>query len=118
MRASGLGDDWMAFRQALSRLRRAGHAVSHGEIDRGRVGLAAPVLSEDGRAIGSLSYVVAESAIDARGITRLTYLLSAAANEIGAALGAQSLPMRNRPSATLSHRHWQCLRNWFVHCEV
>ncbi len=89
IRGAGLGDDWTAFRQALSRLRRAGHAVSHGEIDLGRVGLAAPVLSEDGRAIGSLSYVVAESAIDARGITRLTHLLSAAASEIGMALVAQ-----------------------------
>lgn len=89
IRAAGLGDDWATFRQALSQLRRAGHAVSHGQIDRGRVGLAAPVLNEDGRAIGSLSYVVSESAIDARGITRLTHLLAAAANEINAALQSQ-----------------------------
>lgn len=80
--ASGLGEDWATFRQTLTRLRRQGHAVSYGEIDPGRVGIAAPILDEDGRAVGSLSFVVAQSEIDARGVNRLVHLLMPAAAEI------------------------------------
>lgn len=82
IRAAGLGEDWTSFRQALTQLRKAGHVVSYGEIDPGRVGIAAPILNEDGRAVGSLSYVVAASEIDARGVSRLVHLLVPAAAEI------------------------------------
>lgn len=84
IRAAGLGDDWTTFRQTLTRLRKAGHAVSYGEIDPGRVGIAAPILNDDGRAVGSLSYVVAQSAVDERSVSRLVHLLAPAAAEIRA----------------------------------
>ncbi|QYY29458.1 MULTISPECIES: IclR family transcriptional regulator [Cupriavidus] len=87
--AAGLGDDWSTFRLGLSRLRRMGYAVSHGEIDPGRVGIAAPILGEDGRAAGSLSYVVAEASVDQGSIARLSHILMGAAHEISISMLAQ-----------------------------
>jgi len=86
IRSAGLGSDWAAFRQTLTKLRRAGHAVAYGEIDPGRVGMAAPILGEDGRAIGSLSYVVPAAEADGRCVNRLVHLLMPAASEIGSAI--------------------------------
>lgn len=82
IKESGLGDDWASFRAGLSKLRRAGYVVSRAEIDPGRVGIAAPILNEDGRAVGSLSYVIADSVADDRCIARLSHILMGAAREI------------------------------------
>ncbi|MEM5438752.1 IclR family transcriptional regulator [Paraburkholderia diazotrophica] len=82
IKAAGLGQDWASFRAELSRLRRAGFVVSRGEVDPGRVGIAAPVQNEDGRAIGSLSYVIADSVADPGCVTRLSHVLMGGAREI------------------------------------
>ncbi|TPG57444.1 IclR family transcriptional regulator [Roseomonas nepalensis] len=86
--ASGLGEDWPAFRTALARTRRAGHQVSHAELDAGRIGIAVPVLGtvlgETRRVLGSLSYVIPEDAADA--VPRLAPALAAAARGIEAVL--------------------------------
>lgn len=59
--ADGLGDDFDAFRRAMTTIRKAGHAVSRGEVDAGMLGIAAPIVGEAGRVQGSLSYVVPQS---------------------------------------------------------
>ena len=41
--AAGLGENWAAFRAAIAAIRRAGCAVSLGELDPQNVGVAAPV---------------------------------------------------------------------------
>ena len=53
-----LGENWGEFRSTLAKLRRVGVCVTRGEIDSGRVGVAAPVFDADGLVLGSLSYVV------------------------------------------------------------
>lgn len=78
--ASGLGEDWTAFRTALARIRRAGHEVSHAELDAGRIGLAVPILDEARRVLGSLSYVI--PAREAASLPRLVPPLAAAAKAI------------------------------------
>jgi DNA-binding IclR family transcriptional regulator len=81
---NGLGDSWDTFRSAMAKLRKAGHVVSRGEIDPGRIGIAAPLLNEDRQAIGSLSYVVPAS-VDETSIPLLASILQTAAREIEAA---------------------------------
>ena len=80
-RLAELGDSWEAFRVAMGNLRKIGCAVSHGEIDRGRIGVAVAVLNEDRHVIGSLSYVVPDTT-DQRTIPRLASLLQTGAREI------------------------------------
>jgi DNA-binding IclR family transcriptional regulator len=50
----GLGDTVDAFLANCARIRRDGHAMTQGELDRGRLGLAAPVVTRERRVVGSL----------------------------------------------------------------
>lgn len=58
--AEGLGGNLEEFRRAMTAIRKAGHALSRGEVDKGMFGIAAPIVGEGDRVYGSLSYVVAE----------------------------------------------------------
>lgn len=50
----GLGDTVEAFLANCARIRRDGHAMTQGELDRGRLGIAAPVVTRERRVVGSL----------------------------------------------------------------
>jgi DNA-binding IclR family transcriptional regulator len=52
---AGLGTDLEGFRRALAVMRRAGLSISRGEIDPGRVGIAAPIFDQEHTVLGSLS---------------------------------------------------------------
>src|SRR6266702_1255521 len=52
---AGLGAGWEDFRRGLAAIRRAGVSVSRGEIDPGRIGVAAPIFDKDRVVLGSLS---------------------------------------------------------------
>jgi DNA-binding IclR family transcriptional regulator len=84
--AAGLGTDWKEFRSRLSRLRKSGVVVTRAEVDRGRIGIAAPLLRPDRHALASLSFVVSESVADDSCIRRLSALVSAAARDVEASL--------------------------------
>lgn len=56
--AAGLGNDWAGFRKTLRDIRKQGYSFSRGEVDSRNVGIAAPILSEDKRILGSLVIVV------------------------------------------------------------
>ncbi len=58
IRAAGLGDDWDSFRANLRRLRKMNAVVSHGEIDSGLIGIAAPIFSADRKVLGSFVLIV------------------------------------------------------------
>jgi DNA-binding IclR family transcriptional regulator len=85
VRDSGSGETWEAFRAAMAKLRRIGYAVTHGEVDRGRIGIATALLDEDRQAIGSLSYVVPAST-EASSVLHLARILQTGAQSIEAAL--------------------------------
>jgi DNA-binding IclR family transcriptional regulator len=95
---AGLGHDWDEFRATLGRMRKDGFVITHADVDRGRIGIAAPILDQDRKAIGSLSYVVPEST-DSRTITRLTSLVMGGAREIEAEL-AKDQPGVSSPEVT------------------
>jgi len=66
------------------RMRRAGHAITCAELDSGSMGIAAAILDDNRRVLGSLSYVVplAEEAVAGR----LAALAMAGAAEVGQAM--------------------------------
>jgi len=61
-------------------MRRQGYIISRAEVDPGRIGIGAPVLDEQRRLLGSLSYVIplAEEA----SAMHLGSLIAAAAHQI------------------------------------
>jgi DNA-binding IclR family transcriptional regulator len=85
---AGLGTDWNAFAGHLKALRRAGYSIARGEVDRGRIGIAAPVLDKDRVILGSLSFVLPEARTDDNLVGRLTALTMAGAREIGSAMAS------------------------------
>jgi DNA-binding IclR family transcriptional regulator len=83
---AGLGETFPAFRRRLTEVRRDGVMVSRSEIDRGRVGVAAPIFGAERAILGSLSFVLPEPRVDERLIARLTPLTIAGAREIEQAM--------------------------------
>lgn len=56
IRGAGLGDDWEGWRRTLMAVRRAGYAVSDGQITPAVSGVAVPIVAPDGkRLLGSLA---------------------------------------------------------------
>jgi DNA-binding IclR family transcriptional regulator len=82
--AAQLGDAWDIFRKNMAQMRRAGHAVTHAEIDPDRIGIAVPVLDDRHRVLGSLSYVT--PACEERAVARLISLAATGAREIEAGM--------------------------------
>lgn len=95
---AGLGKSWNEFRTGLARLRREGIAVSKGEIDPGRVGIAAPIFDREGAVLGSLSFVLPEQRADAPLIGRIATLTSAGAREIERVMNHESAPSQPSPA--------------------
>ncbi|RQM44085.1 IclR family transcriptional regulator [Paraburkholderia bannensis] len=85
--AAALGAAFGEFRATLAAIRKAGYAITKAEIDAGCIGIAAPILDEDKRAIGSLSYVVGDKT-EMRACQRLAAIAQSGAQEIEASLGA------------------------------
>jgi DNA-binding IclR family transcriptional regulator len=81
-----LGDTWEAFRGAMARLRKAGHSVTHAEVDPGCIGIGVPVFDDRNRVLGSLSYVVPTA--EKRAAARLVPLAMGGAQEISNAMRA------------------------------
>jgi DNA-binding IclR family transcriptional regulator len=83
---AGLGRDWKEFLAKLRVLRIAGHVLANSEVDKGRFGIAAPVLGADRKALGSLSFVLDASTADERTVHRLAPMIVSAAHEIERAM--------------------------------
>jgi DNA-binding IclR family transcriptional regulator len=81
LRDSGNGDDWESFRANMAKLRKAGHAVSFGEVDPGRIGIAAALMDETRAPLGSLSYVISADT-DPASVPLLASVLTTAAREV------------------------------------
>jgi DNA-binding IclR family transcriptional regulator len=86
--AAGLGTDWAELRASLAAIRDTGYSVTHGEIDKGVIGISAPILDADGAPLGSLSYVISDKKANQDSIERMALMLKAAAAQITATLGA------------------------------
>jgi DNA-binding IclR family transcriptional regulator len=94
---AGLGASWDEFRQRLAALRREGAAVARGELDSGRVGIAAPIF-ERHAILGSLSFVSPAPVTDDTVIGRLAPLTIAGAREIERAMSEQAAAATASPA--------------------
>ncbi len=94
---AGLGADWDEFRRGLAAIRRAGVSVSRGEIDPGRVGVAAPIFDQDRAVLGSLSVALLAAQADEL-VRRLAPLTVAGAREIERAMNSGSALSRPSPA--------------------
>ena len=84
--AIGLGDDWEAFRASLKKIRTAGVWVTHGQLDKGMIGVAAPIWQADRQIVGSIGIAVPESSTTPEEVAGTSALVQAAAREIDAGL--------------------------------
>ncbi len=91
---AGLGADWDSFKASMATIRRAGFAVSKGELDAGFVGVAAPVFTADGEILGS---VIAALSLQRLGITDLDRLVGLVKS--GARRISEGIAMIGRPLA-------------------
>ena len=87
--SAGLGADWKQFLARLRIWRVAGHVLANSEVDNGRFGIAAPVLSADRKAIGSLSFVLDAARADELTVNRLIPMVISAAREIERSMQVQ-----------------------------
>jgi DNA-binding IclR family transcriptional regulator len=102
IQAAGLGSNWKEFLAKLRQLRVAGHVLANSEVDRGRFGIAVPVLSGERNAIGSLSFVLETKNADERTVNRLAPMVMAAAREIERAM--QDAAKESSPVAAFKER--------------
>jgi DNA-binding IclR family transcriptional regulator len=84
--AAGLGASWPELRSSLATIRDAGVSITQGEVDEGLLGIAAPILLEEGAPQGSISYVVANEKANQQTIDQLIRMLKSAAEQITASL--------------------------------
>lgn len=84
--AAGLGPDWETIKVNLRRIRRAGLHITRGEVDSGRVGIAAPVFGPDKNVIGSITMAIPHNEATPQFIANISALVQAAGREIDAAL--------------------------------
>ncbi|QVQ29380.1 IclR family transcriptional regulator [Achromobacter deleyi] len=88
IREAGLGEDWDEFRANLKRLRAAGVCVSHGEVDRGLMGIGAAIFSPEQKVVGSLVFIAAEAHTSAERLDVLQARIQVAAAEVSQNLQA------------------------------
>ncbi len=86
--AAGLGTDWETIKTNLRRMRAAGICVTHAEVDRERVGIAAPVFDPARKVLGSVGLAVAQATATTEFIANASALVQAAGREIAQGLAA------------------------------
>lgn len=99
IRRAGLGDTQEAFLASLKIIRRAGHRVSRGEVDRGRVGISAPFLDRDAGIAGCISIVLSEPNTTETQVSRAVLQATTAARTIAERLAAPPVPATRRRRA-------------------
>lgn len=83
---AGLGSDWETIRANLRRIRKGGVHITRGEVDSGRVGIAAPVFGPEKNVIGSVGLAISEREATPQAVANYSALVQAAAREIDAGL--------------------------------
>ena len=97
--AAIMGGDWRSFRDAVAAVRRAGHAVSLGELEPQNVGVGAPVLRGDGAPPGSLVLVLSRARWAIADKKLVAAMVQTAAARIGAAADDKKGTLRSIATA-------------------
>lgn len=79
------------FRDELNTIRKCGYSITRGEVDKGLVGIAAPVNVPERALLGSLSLVISANSLDATAERRLTLLVVSSASLLAEELKLQSI---------------------------
>lgn len=87
--------EWADFKNELRGFRRAGHCVTHGAVDKGIIGIAAPIFNDTKNILGSLSAIVRDADVAETDVARLAELIKHNAREIELVLsGQETAPQR------------------------
>jgi len=79
--ASGLGSDWISFRDRLREIRKDGYCLTIGEYRRGALGIAAPLFNSAGNVLGSLGIATHATSVRRSQIPALAEIVIAAARK-------------------------------------
>ncbi|OKO71480.1 IclR family transcriptional regulator [Bradyrhizobium sp. AS23.2] len=88
IRSAGLGENWDQFRSNLKRLRTAGAYVSHGEVDRGLLGIGTAIFSPEQKVVGSLVFITSEARTPPERLALLQARIQSAAKQVSQNLHA------------------------------
>lgn len=77
-----LGESWEAFYEYLYQYKKAGYCITHGELDTGVTGIAAPVFYNGNSISGSMTIVLPTNRVHVYNIEKLVELLLIAADKI------------------------------------
>lgn len=104
IRAAGLGENWPEFRAQMAKLARDGYAITRAEMMPGGGGISAPIFDPDGKVLGSITFVVAESKFVETDFDQLRRWIVDAAGRITGAVAQESdspsITARNAAQAT------------------
>lgn len=78
---SGLGSDWVGFRDRLKAIRNEGYCITIGEYRRGALGIAAPLFNSMGHVLGSLGIVTHAASVKRNQIPSLAEQVMKAAHD-------------------------------------
>lgn len=99
-RLANLGVQWEDVRQSLNAVRKQGVAISHGELDPGYVGVAAPVFSADGDVLGSVIAALSRQRLAVTDLDRLTNRIRAAGQTVSLRLAELDVGDQTSPTAS------------------
>ncbi|WP_127114456.1 IclR family transcriptional regulator [Shimia sediminis] len=86
--AAGLGASWEEFRRNMKQIRNDSLVVAYGQLDLGKVGIAAPIFAANKSVIGSITLVLNEHEVNSQMVERLSIYVQAAAQEVTLGLSA------------------------------
>lgn len=91
--SAGMGADWESFKLFMATVRRAGFAITYGELDTNFVGVAAPVFTPDGEILGSVIAALSRQRLGITDLDRLVELIKSGGKQIteGIALTEKSV---------------------------
>lgn len=89
IRAAGLGNNWAEFRTQMAQLARQGYAITRAEMVAGTGGISAPIFDPEGKVLGSITFVVAESRWEATDFDRLRRSIVETAQQITETIARQ-----------------------------
>lgn len=95
----GEAADWNAFRTSMAAIRKAGFAISEGELDPGYAGVAVPVFAPDERILGCIVAALTQQRFALTRVDRFVELLKLGAARISAGMAAIGRPLtEEKPS--------------------
>ena len=96
------GPDSLArLRAELAQIRKDGYSITHGEVDRGRVGVAVPISVTEQGLVASLSLVLDETSLDKTVEDRVLHLLRSSSARLQKGLSRGSALFSSASSGTV-----------------